>query len=68
MDPLLAKQIALGNVDPVTRLPMDDINPGFVPRALKPLPLAANSASRSPKNKGKERASPATGGILSFFG
>ena len=68
MDPVLAKQIALGDVDPVTRLPMDDINPGFLPRALKPLPLAANRASGSPINKGKERASSATGGILSFFG
>ena len=68
MDPVLAKQIALGDVDPVTFLPMDDINPDFVPRALKPLPLAANRASLSPKNKSKERASSATGGILSFFG
>lgn len=68
MDPVLATQIALGDVDPVTRLPMDDINPSFVPHALKPLPLAANNASRSPKNKGKGCASSATGGILSFFG
>ena len=68
IDPILAKQIALGDIDPVTRLPMEDINPSFVPRALKPLPLSTNSASRSPKNKAKGRASPATGGILSFFG
>jgi exonuclease 1 len=68
MDPVLAKQIALGDIDPVTHLPMDDINPGFVPRPLKPLPLSANSAGQSPINKGKGRASSATGGILRFFG
>ena len=68
MNPVLAKQIALGNVDPVTFLPMSDIDPSFVPRALKPLPLARNRASWSPKYKGKERASSATGGILSYFG
>jgi exonuclease-1 len=68
MDPVLAKQIALGDVDPVTRLPMDDINPGFVPRVLKPRPLAANSASQSARKKGKGRASPVSGGILNFFG
>ena len=68
MDPVLAKQIALGDVDPVTLLPMDDIYPAFVPRVLKPPPLVASSASQSPKNKGTGRTSSATGGILSFFG
>ena len=69
MDPILAKQIALGDADPITGLPMDDINPGFVPRVLKPLPLIVNSASQSPKKKGKARESlPTAGGILSFFG
>ena len=68
IDPILAKQIALGDIDPVTRLPMEDINSGFVPRTLKPLSRSANNASRSPKNKGKGRTSSATGGILSFFG
>ena len=68
MDPILAKQIALGDADPITGLPMDDINPGFVPRVLKPLPLVVNSASQSPKKKGKARESLPTGGILSFFG
>ena len=51
MDPILAKQIALGDADPITGLPMDDINPGFVPRVLKPLPLVVNSASQSAKKK-----------------
>jgi exonuclease-1 len=68
MDPVLAKQIAVGDIDPVTCLLMDDINPDFVPRALKPLPLAVNSARRSPKDKGKGGVSSTTGGILSFFG
>ena len=68
MDPVLAKQIALGDIDPVTLLPMEDINPCFVPLPLKSLPLSANSARQSPKNKGKVRASSGTGGILRFFG
>ena len=68
MDPILAKLIALGDADPVTGLPMNDINPDFAPRILKPLPLVANSASQSAKNKGKGRESLPTGGILSFFG
>jgi exonuclease-1 len=62
MDPVLAKQIALGDVDPITHLPMEDIRPEFVPRPLKPLPLVAN------KGKGKLNAGAATGCILSFFG
>lgn len=68
MDPMLAKLIALGDADPVTGLPMDDINPGFIPRVFKPLPLVANSASQSAKDKGKGRESLPTGGILNFFG
>lgn len=74
----------MGDADPVTHLPMEDINPGYVPRVLKtiPLPVVASSSNRkegtptSPhrtpprKGKGKEKAieKPTTGGILSFFG
>jgi exonuclease-1 len=70
MDPILAKQIALGDADPITRLPMDDINPGFVPRVLKPLPLVANNADQPVKSKGKSkgRESLPSGGLLNFFG
>ncbi|KAF8965047.1 hypothetical protein BDZ97DRAFT_811241 [Flammula alnicola] len=79
MDPVLAMDIALGDADPISHLPMKDINPGFVPRALKPLPTVSNSPVKSLKGKGKMRESlppggktreqnPPTGGILSFFG
>ena len=70
MDPILAKKIAVGDADPVTHLPMEDINPGFLPRVLKPLPPVANDASQSMKNKSKAkgRESLPTGGILNFFG
>lgn len=47
---------------------MNDINPNFVPRALKrPAPVSLDS-SRKEKGKGKEKATPAKDGILSFFG
>lgn len=68
MNPILAKKIALGDADPITGLPMEDINPSFIPRVLKPLPVMANSPSQSTKNKGKKRESLPTSGILSFFG
>jgi len=68
MNPILAKKIALGDADPITGLPMEDINPSFIPRVLKPLPVIANSPSQSTKNKGKKRESLPTSGILSFFG
>lgn len=64
MDPVLAKQIALGDVDPITHLPMDDITPEFIPRPVKPLPLA----NKANKGKGRLNAGAATGCILSFFG
>ncbi|KAJ7468063.1 hypothetical protein FB451DRAFT_1039742, partial [Mycena latifolia] len=43
---------------------MTDINPRYVPRVLKALPLVANEANRPAKDKGKSKAP----GILSFFG
>lgn len=63
MDPQLATSIAVGNVDPVTRHPMKDINPSFKPQASKS--SEKSSKSSAPKNKGKEKA---VGGILNFFG
>lgn len=69
MDPLLAKSIAMGDVCPITRLPMLDINAGFIPKAnKKPLPRVSVSPSKSRLTKGKTRESLPTGGILSFFG
>jgi exonuclease-1 len=66
----MAKAIALGDADPVTLLPMEDINPRFVPRSLKPLPLSSNLSSLNQKDKGKGKAptKSASEGILSFFG
>lgn len=73
IDPAVAKSIALGNHDPATHLPIRDINPDFLPRALKPLHIDTNTLSTSSKGKGKARQSlPTPGkssaGILSFFG
>ncbi|KAJ3502406.1 hypothetical protein NLJ89_g8902 [Agrocybe chaxingu] len=69
MEPALAKQIALGDADPETRLPMDDINPSFLPRTVKSLAMAVVSPAKSNKGKGKMQASlPAPKGIMSFFG
>ncbi|KII87848.1 hypothetical protein PLICRDRAFT_649456 [Plicaturopsis crispa FD-325 SS-3] len=50
--------VAEGNADPVTLLPMEDINVHYVPRAVKALPFAS-------KDKGKGKASSA--GLLNFF-
>jgi len=75
MDPSMAKQIALGDCDPVSYLPMIDINPKFLPRVLQPLPVISNSPSKhsfSAKTKGKGRQSLPTpaksGGLFDFFG
>lgn len=74
MEPFLAKQVAEGEVCPITLLPMEDINPTFVPRALKPIPMNAPAVSKSDaKGKGKARAqlpekANTTSSILDFFG
>ncbi|KAG2059740.1 hypothetical protein BDR06DRAFT_672944 [Suillus hirtellus] len=48
---------------------MTDINPSFVPRTVKPLPFQANNVNRpsSVKGKGKAKAEPESGGLLTFF-
>lgn len=51
-----------GDLDPVTLLPMTDINPRYVPRVLKPLPFVANGVQGAAKGKGKAP------NILNFFG
>ncbi|OJA20216.1 hypothetical protein AZE42_02134, partial [Rhizopogon vesiculosus] len=69
IEPALARKLAKGDVDPVTLLPMIDINPSFVPRMVKPLPFQANVVNRpsSVKGKGKAKAEPESGGLLNFF-
>lgn len=68
MDPSIAKKVASGEVDPVTLLPMEDINSTFVPR----VPLKSNILNCSKQGKGKETARPpgksVSEGILHFFG
>lgn len=71
LEPSLAKPIALGEVDPVTLLDMVDINPNFVPHALRVLPLRFNDISQgrpdAEKVKGKAKADCGRGTLLSFF-
>ncbi|KAJ7118673.1 exodeoxyribonuclease 1 [Mycena crocata] len=63
LEPAIAKLLGEGDLDPVTLLPMTDINPCYVPRVLKQLPFLANGVSRPRKDKGKGKSS-----ILHFFG
>ncbi|KAF7351375.1 Exodeoxyribonuclease 1 [Mycena sanguinolenta] len=63
LEPTVAKMLGEGDLDPVTLLPMIDINPRYVPRVLKPLPFVVNGVKDQAKDKGKGKAS-----ILNFFG
>ncbi|KAJ6487742.1 exodeoxyribonuclease 1 [Mycena sanguinolenta] len=63
LEPAVAKMLGEGNLDPVTLLPMVDINPRYVPRVLKPLPFVVNGVKDQAMDKGKGKAS-----ILNFFG
>ncbi|CAL1699692.1 unnamed protein product [Somion occarium] len=72
IEPSLAKRIAEGDACPITLLPMEDINPTFVPRALKPIPMNILLSSKSDaKGKGKAKAlfseKANSTGILNFF-
>ncbi|PPQ69679.1 hypothetical protein CVT24_001212 [Panaeolus cyanescens] len=61
MDPTLARQIAVGDADPVSLKPMKDINPSYRPTVKTKQP------ARSPAStKGKEKAKQ--GGLMNFFG
>jgi exonuclease-1 len=64
LEPAVAKLLGEGDLDPVTLLPMVDINPRYVPRVLKTLNFVENGVN----NKGKGKAPSSGGGILSFFG
>ncbi|KAG6899331.1 hypothetical protein C0993_011185 [Termitomyces sp. T159_Od127] len=65
LDASLAKKIARGDVCPVSLLPMEDINPSFVPSSNS---TSAAKATRPDKGKGKAVENPVKEGILSFFG
>lgn len=67
MSPELAKRIAFGDACPVSRLPMEDINPSYTPLALKPL-NNSNDYNRSAKAKGKMPEKAKSESILNFFG
>ncbi|KAG6334716.1 hypothetical protein ID866_4376 [Astraeus odoratus] len=71
LDPSLAMGVAQGEIDPVTLLIMVDINPSFVPRVLKALPLQYNAIDRSrpvtDKAKGRAKADCGSGTLLTFF-
>ena len=68
LEPSLAKQIAVGDIDPTTLLPMDDINVDFVPRGLKSLVFTSKETNRQDKGESKAKDTPVKEGILSFFG
>ena len=78
IEPSLAKAVAEGDACPISLLPMEDINPGYVPRALKPIPmnrdgaaLTATATGVGRPDKGKGRAKehrPEKPGLLKFFG
>jgi len=68
MDPSDARKVAMGDADPATLLPMEDINSTFMPRA--PLRLNILNYSRQDNGKGKAQAVDKSNseGILHFFG
>lgn len=71
LEPYLAKNLADGDLDPITLLPIVDINPSFVPRMSKSLPLHFDNLNRpdTDNGKGKTKAStdPGTVGLFHFF-
>lgn len=70
IEPTLAKQVARGDACPITLLPMDDINPTFVPRVLKSIPLNVQDARKQDGGRAtgsRKDAGKGTVRILSFF-
>ncbi|KAG9309952.1 hypothetical protein JVU11DRAFT_9984 [Chiua virens] len=63
------EKLAEGNLDPITLLPIVDINPSFVPRVSKSLPLHFNRINHpsTDKGKGKTKTEQGTVGLLHFF-
>ena len=68
MDPSDAKTVAIGNADPVTLTPMEDINSTFVPRVPLNLNILNHSRQDNSKGKAKTAGRPTSAGILHFFG
>ncbi|KAI5121955.1 hypothetical protein M0805_002026 [Coniferiporia weirii] len=62
----LAKRIAEGHACPITLADMEDINPSFVPKLTKALPLQSRNTniSKTPEGKG---IVPKNGGLFNFF-
>jgi exonuclease-1 len=67
MAPAVAKRIATGEANPNTHLPIEDINPSFAPRNIKPLPFKSHDLNSS-ESKGKKAEKANGPSILSFFG
>ncbi|KAH8119685.1 PIN domain-like protein [Phellopilus nigrolimitatus] len=65
LDPSLAKRIAEGDACPISLADMEDINPSFTPKAIKPLPLQSRDTNSTKTPKGKQLAKGV--GLLSFF-
>ncbi|EJD03466.1 PIN domain-like protein [Fomitiporia mediterranea MF3/22] len=65
LEPSLATRIAEGDTCPISLNDMDDINPSFVPRPVKALPLQQRDVNSSKTPKGKEPTKKT--GILNFF-
>jgi hypothetical protein len=63
----VAKRIATGEANPNTHLSMEDINPSFIARTTKPLPLTSHDLNSS-ESKGKKAEKLNGGSILSFLG
>lgn len=67
IEPHLARKLALGDIDPITLLPMTDINPAYKPKVA-----ARTTCLQSRNNKGKARetsvTTPKGGRILDYFG
>lgn len=66
--------MAEGDVCPISLLPMEDINPTFVPRTLRPLRMNAATPMREPAGKGKGKGkavavveNPKSNNLLTFF-
>ena len=64
--PAVAKLIATGDADPNTRSPIEDINPSFAPRVVKPLPFKSHDLNSS-EPRGKKDEKPNAASILNFF-
>lgn len=69
LEPCIARKLAVGDLDPITLLPMVDMNPSFVPRVSKSLPLLVDDLNcpHTDNGKGKAKADSGTVGLSHFF-